>query len=296
MLRSMTCFGRDAFELAGTRVELEVRSVNHRYLDLRVKLPRWLSGAEAGVRQRATACFGRGKVEITTQSPPGAQAPTRVEVDFDAAARYLEAARELEERFGLDAELDADELLALPGVARVTEAEVDVPSGEAALLAAVDRALAAAVAMRDAEGAVVEREFRERLDRVASLVDDLAARSGSVQAAARERLARRARDLQAETGIGDDGRLYQEVVVAAERLDVSEELSRLRSHVEQFRAALDEAEPGRPIGRRLDFLLQELGREANTVGSKASDADMAHAVVDLKTELERIREQVQNVE
>jgi len=160
----------------------------------------------------------------------------------------------------------------------------------------VEQAIAATLRMRASEGEGLELEFRRRLGRVVELVDALEARSATVQVFVRERLRKRSRELEAETGLLDEARLHQEVVLAADRLDVSEELSRLRSHVEQFLGVLDTAEAGSPVGRRLDFLLQELGRESNTVGSKANDAEMAHAVVELKTELERIREQVQNVE
>jgi uncharacterized protein (TIGR00255 family) len=142
----------------------------------------------------------------------------------------------------------------------------------------------------------LERELRSRLDTIAALVEELESRSSLVQEAVRERLRKRTDQLQQETGLVDEARLHQEIVIAADRLDVTEELARLRSHVEQFRTVLVECEGGDPVGRRLEFLLQEMGREANTLGSKGSDAPIAHRVIDLKTELERIREQVQNVE
>lgn len=296
MIRSMTGFGRAVFELSGTRFEVEVRAVNHRYLDLRVKLPRLLAALEPAVRDQVQGCFGRGKVDVTVSAPGSGLSVARVEVDYQAAGRYVEAAAELSRRFGVAAELGAETLLALPGVARVGEAELDAAAAGPALRTGVAAALAAACAMRDAEGAGLDREFRARLARISALVDDLAGRSGSVQAGARERLRKRARELEGETGLVDEARLHQEIVLAADRLDVAEELSRLRSHVEQFVSSLDAAGAKDPVGRRLDFLLQELGREANTVGSKANDAAMAHSVVELKTELERIREQVQNVE
>jgi uncharacterized protein (TIGR00255 family) len=150
--------------------------------------------------------------------------------------------------------------------------------------------------MRRAEGSALEREIAGRLERVAALCDQLEGRAGPVQEQARERLRKRAEKLAQDMGNFDEARLHQEIVIAADRLDVTEEIVRLRSHVEQFRGALAEAAPGHPMGRRLDFLLQELGREANTIGSKGSDASTAHLVVELKTELERVREQVQNVE
>ncbi len=296
MIRSMTGFGRSAFEAEGVRFEVEVRSVNHRYLDLRVRLPRPLAAWEADVRERVQGRLGRGKVELSVTAPSGAAASAHVEVDFEAAERYIAAARELDARFDVGADLDVEDLLGLPGVARVVEADLATESAERALLVAVDEATEALARMREAEGANLDREFRERLETVEALTGTLSERSGSVQEATRERLRKRSLQLQEETGLLDEARLHQEIVFAADRLDVSEELSRLRSHVEQFRSTLDGAGAGKPVGRRLDFLLQELGREANTVGSKANDAELAHAVVELKTELERIREQVQNVE
>jgi uncharacterized protein (TIGR00255 family) len=150
--------------------------------------------------------------------------------------------------------------------------------------------------MRAAEGAALERDLRARLARVAELTERIAQRAGFVQQAVRERLRKRAQQLEQETGLLDPARLHQEVVIAADRLDVNEELVRLRSHTAQFLEILAGAGAGSPVGRRLDFLLQEFGREANTVGSKGSDAPIAHEIVELKTEIERMREQVQNVE
>ena len=296
MIFSMTGYGRASIELAETSFEVEIRTVNHRYLDLRVKLPRVLAPLEKSVRDCVQGRFARGKLELAVQASAGAPSASRVEIDYEAAGRYLEAAREIERRYGLAAELAADDLLGLPGVSRVVESSLDAAEHASTVLAGVEQALAATARMRASEGEGLEREFRQRLARVAELVEALEARSATVQVFVRERLRKRARELEAETGLLDEARLHQEVVLAADRLDVSEELSRLRSHLEQFLGVLDTAEAGSPVGRRLDFLLQELGRESNTVGSKANDAEMAHAVVELKTELERIREQVQNVE
>jgi len=296
MIFSMTGYGRASIELAETSFEVEIRTVNHRYLDLRVKLPRVLAPLEKSVRDCVQGRFARGKLELAVQASAGAPSASRVEIDYEAAGRYLEAAREIERRYGLAAELAADDLLGLPGVSRVVESSLDAAEHASTVLAGVEQALAATARMRASEGEGLEREFRQRLARVAELVEALEARSATVQVFVRERLRKRARELEAETGLLDEARLHQEVVLAADRLDVSEELSRLRSHLEQFLGVLDTAEAGSPVGRRLDFLLQELGREGNTVGSKANDAEMAHAVVELKTELERIREQVQNVE
>ena len=296
MIRSMTGFGRASFEQGGVHGDVEVRSVNHRFLDVGVRLPRALSFCEPDVRARVQERFARGKTDVSVSLPGGGAAGAQVEIDLVAAAQYVEAAAVLEARHRLPAGLDAGRLLSLPGVARSVERELDEAPVHQALLAALDRALGAADAMRAREGEALARELHSRLARVAELAGQVEARATDVAAAARDRLARRAEQLRQETGLVDESRLAQEIVIAADRLDVTEELVRLRSHVEQFGLVLGEAGPGKPAGRRLDFLLQELGREVNTVGSKAQDAPVAHLVVELKTELERLREQVQNVE
>jgi uncharacterized protein (TIGR00255 family) len=150
--------------------------------------------------------------------------------------------------------------------------------------------------MRAFEGEALAREFASRLEGIERLLNDLESRSGRVVEGVKEKLRKRAMQLELQTGLLDEARLHQEVVVAADRLDIVEEIVRTRSHVDQFRVILGEAGPSSPVGRRLDFLLQEMGREANTVGSKANDPELSHAVVELKTELERLREQVQNIE
>jgi uncharacterized protein (TIGR00255 family) len=292
----MTGFGRAGFEVGELAFEVELRTVNHRYLDARVKLPRPLAAFEGDVRARLQARLGRGKVDLSVTSPAGAAPAPRLEIDLEAARQYLQAARELGRQEGVGGEVGLAQLLGLPGVARFVEPEFDPESLREGLERAVEAALDAADAMRAREGAALERDLRARLVRVEELVADVESRSDVVQRGVRERLRRRAEQLRQEAGMLDEARLHQEIVLAADRLDVSEELVRLRSHVEQFRRILDEAGPGKPVGRRLDFLLQEFGREANTIGSKASDAPVAHWIVELKTEIERVREQVQNLE
>jgi uncharacterized protein (TIGR00255 family) len=192
--------------------------------------------------------------------------------------------------------LDVAALLGLPGVTRVVETEADPETLESPLHEAVAEAIEALIAMRAAEGESLSIEVEGRLERVAELASAFQARAGEVLDLAKQRLHKRAEQIKREVGLLDDARLHQEIVIAADRLDITEELVRLQSHIAQFRETLQSASRGHPVGRRLDFLLQELGREANTVGSKANDAPLAQDVVELKTELERIREQVQNIE
>jgi uncharacterized protein (TIGR00255 family) len=296
MIRSMTGFGRASFHIGGIAFDVEVRSVNHRHLDLRARLPRLLSALEPAVRERAQARMSRGKVELGVSMPEGASPLQRIEIDRGAAREYARVAAELRESEGLAGPLSVDALLGLPGVVGFAERELPLEELEAALLGAVDSAAEALDEMRVVEGAALERDLLARLETVMDLSHSLEARAGAVRDAARERLRKRAAQLEGETGILDEARLHQEIVIAAERLDVTEEIVRLRSHVDQFREIMATGGPGRPVGRRLDFLLQEFAREANTIGSKGSDSPVAHQVVDLKTEIERMREQVQNVE
>jgi uncharacterized protein (TIGR00255 family) len=292
----MTGFGRSDFAVAGVRFEIEVRSVNHRYLDVRIRLPKPLAAWESELRERIQRRFDRGKVDLTVASPSGEAKANRLEIDLAAAQQYLRAASALRASEGLSGELSIATLLSLPGVARFSEPELPEASLREGLLAAVEAALEALDGMRAAEGAALERDLRARLERVAALTERLAERSDLVQKAVRERLRKRAQQLEQETGLLDPARLHQEVVIAADRLDVNEELVRLRSHTAQFLEILAGAGARNPVGRRLDFLLQEFGREANTIGSKGNDAPIAHEIVELKTEIERMREQVQNVE
>lgn len=296
MIRSMTGYGSAAFEVEGAGFEVELRSVNHRHLDVKARLPRGLANFESELRAQVAERLVRGKVDLTVRATAGVALAGGVELDLAVAARYLEAARRLRAEHGVGGELDVHALLSLPGVARVVERELGEEGARAALRAALAAALDGLAAMRDAEGAALDRDLRGRLERLETLTREIEGRAGEVQRAVRDRLRKRAEQLRDETGLLDEARLHQELVFAADRLDVTEECVRLRSHVAQFRSVLDAAGPREPAGRRLDFLLQEMGREANTIGSKSADAPVAHRVVELKTELERIREQVQNVE
>lgn len=294
MIRSMTGFGRSTLEVAGQSFLVELRTLNHRHLDLQLRLPRAFSFLEPETRSLLKERFRRGKLDFVVSQPAGEHAPSRIQVDTHSAASYLAAARELAADHGVEGSLDVSTLLALPGVTSFADPELPEDVLREAFLAASERAAQAVEDMRRAEGAALERDLRERLEKVEALGRSLGARAKDVQKAVRERLQDRMEQLGRETGLTDEARLYHELALAADRLDVNEELVRLGSHVEQFRGLL--GGPGEPVGRRCDFLIQEMGREANTVGSKGGDAEVAHLVVELKSELERLREQVQNVE
>ena len=290
-LRSMTGFGRGDAPFAGSAVTVEVRSVNARHLDLRVRLPRDLQAFEAELRQLAASFFARGQVEIAVRLA-GEAAPAQVEIDLDAARRYAQAADELGGSLGLGGDLPVSSLLSLPGVARLREAELDKQGLRSVLICSLESACRAAQDMRAREGDALAAELEARLDGVVRALAQIEARADEVGRGLRERLDKRLAALSPELELAP-GRLEQEVVIYADRMDVTEETVRLRSHAGQFRETLQESGS---VGRKLEFLLQEMGREVNTIGSKSQDLAITRNVVELKTELEKLREQVLNVE
>ncbi len=291
MIRSMTGFGRAEVPCAGGALEAEVRTTNARHLELRARLPRALAALEPALRAAVGRHFARGQVELSLRLPAESEGGAVV-VSESAARRYVEAARRLAKEYELEPSLSIGTLLALPGVVQLAESG-GLPGGiESAVLAATDAACSDAAAMRRREGEALARDLGARVARVEAAVGEIDARAGDVRAGAREKLRRRLSQLAGELEL-DSARFEQEVVYWVDRMDVTEEIVRLRAHLAAFRKDL---EGDAPVGRRLEFLLQEIGREANTLGSKAADAQLAALAVETKTELEKIREQVHNVE
>jgi uncharacterized protein (TIGR00255 family) len=287
--RSMTGFGRADGPLG---LSAEVRTVNSRHLEVRVRLPRELAALEREARAAATRFFERGQVEIAVRLPQEGELAPRLELDLESARRYASAAQELAAGLGIPSELTASRLLTLPAVARMREPELEVDSLSPALLETIALACAAAAEMRAREGESLLRELRARLAAIEVLVEKVEARAAAVLGGLRERLEKRLAALAPELET-DPARLEQEVVLYVDRQDITEETVRLRSHLEQFAETLDA--PG-AVGRKLEFVLQEMGRETNTIGSKSADAVLTRVVVELKTELEKLREQVLNLE
>ena len=293
---SMTGFGRASVRFSTFGFEIEIRSVNHRHLEARARVPRMLSACEVEIRAKIQQRVSRGKIDMTIALPDGEQALSQLEIDRGVAGEYVRIAAELGGTSGVTGSLSVDTLIGLPGVARLIEPELPIDEFRNVLHGGVEKALDALVAMRASEGEILERDLLARLDKVEGTTNAIEKRSEVVGDAVRERLRKRTEQLRLETGLLDEARLHQEVVIAADRMDITEEIVRLRSHIVQFRDVIRLAGVDHPVGRRLEFLLQELIREVNTIGAKGGDAPIAHDVVELKTELERIREQVQNVE
>lgn len=288
MALSMTGFARCETSGHWGTLIWELRSVNHRYLEITPRLPEELRRIEPDLRERAMARLGRGKVECTLRFRPGAGALSTPEVNWQFAEGLLAACDELGRRIPGAAAFSALDLLRVPGVLR--EGEVDLGPVAAAALEALERALEDLVASRAREGERLAEVVRERAAAVEQLTAEVRQYRSEVNRRLRERLLTRLGELDVTA---DPGRLEQELVYAAQRLDVDEELERLATHVAEVRAALERPEP---VGRRLDFLMQELQREANTIASKSSDSNTTRAAVDMKVLIEQMREQVQNLE
>jgi uncharacterized protein (TIGR00255 family) len=293
LVRSMTGYGAAAAETDSFKASITVRSVNHRYLDVSVHLPRRFLPLEGDLRRGVQSRVERGRVDVAVHASLREAEGEPVTPNRPLIAGLVRALREVQADHGLAGELRAADLMRFPGAFEVQEAAGGVDDARRdELLGLLGRALDGLEQMRVAEGRRLEQALRAALDAVAAVVGRIEARVEQERPARLETLRERARVLLAELAV-DESRLYQELVRMVDRQDVTEELQRLRSHVGQARDILDAAGA---VGKRLDFLAQELGREANTIGSKSDSAGLAQEVVGLKAEIERFREQVQNVE
>jgi uncharacterized protein (TIGR00255 family) len=290
----MTGFGRA--EVAGESlvVAVEARSVNHRHLDIAIRLPKALADLEMETRRLVQSRLERGRVDVTVQTTPlPGQAAACVRVDTGLAREYVKQARTLGTELGVGGDVTLAWVLERPGVVRLDETDAAVAAPPWPLLAdALGRALDDLVARRTAEGERLAHELRTLHADLGATVDTMAARAPAAAVRREERLRERLRALLAGAPV-DEGRVLTEAAVWADKTDVAEELARLRVHLGEFLLLLDK---GGPVGRPLDFLIQELNREMNTVGSKADDLELSQASLAGKGILERIREQVQNLE
>ncbi len=285
MIRSMTAYASAEAVTPAGALTCELRTVNHRYLELSPRLPEELRSFESALRERIAAKLSRGKVDVTVRR--GESRSESLQVDNVMVGRLSELALDLETRFP-SMRIEFTELLRFPGV--LQHAEMDQDAQQAALMSVLDRALDVLTATREREGAKLGEILRERLDAIERIVADVRGWMPEIRTALRARLESRLADLKQPV---EPGRLEQELVLQVTRSDVDEELDRLSTHITETRRVLGLKEP---VGRRLDFLMQEFNREANTLGSKSVDARSTNAAVELKVLIEQMREQVQNIE
>ena len=291
-IRSMTGYGSAKGVVAGQELTVELKSVNNRYLDCSVRLPRSFLFAEELVKQAVSEQVSRGKVDVFVSAGSAQDADTMVKVNRELALGYTDALREIAALTGCEFHADASTIARFPDVLTVEKKEMDKDSAGMGLKALAAEAIKEFNIMRCREGERLKGDMLEKAERIAELVGVVEERSPKTVEEYRGKLERRIREVLADRSI-DEQRLVTEAAIFADKVAVDEETVRLRSHLMQFAQLL---ELGSPVGKKLDFLIQEFNREANTIGSKCNDAALAQVVVDLKSEIEKIREQVQNIE
>ncbi len=292
MIKSMTGFGRASRNYEGREVTVEIRSVNNRYLDCNVKLPRIYSYAEDRIKQKVKESVTRGKVDVFISVVNTAGEEVKVSLNRPVLEGYLAAMQTVAKDYPVRDDISVTALTRLPDVFLMEKPDVDEEARAAELLETLSEALEKYNAMRVVEGDALCRDLLNRRETILALVEKVEARSPITVAEYRARLETKLQEVLANTGI-DESRILTEAAVFADKVAVDEETVRLRSHLNQLAQML---EGGGAIGRKLDFLLQEMNREANTIGSKGNDLEQARTVVDIKAELEKIREQTQNIE
>ena len=292
MLKSMTGYGRGQGAGAGFDLQVEIKSDNHRYFELISKIPKQFSFLEDQLKRQVQAVVSRGKVEVTVTAQMDASRNVEVSVNREAAEIYLSALRAAGEELGLENDLKLSNLLQLPEIFSVRKVEMDEEEAARAVAEAAEAAIAAHTEMRLAEGTRLAEDLKIKLDRVEELVAQVERRVPELQKAYYDRLYQKLTEVLQDQTV-EESPLVTEAAVFADKVAVDEETVRLRSHLHQFRTFL---ESDGPVGKKMDFLVQEMNRETNTIGSKAQDVQIARIVVELKSEIEKIREQIQNIE
>lgn len=292
MIKSMTGFGRGHQILNGRDITVEIRSVNHRYYEFSSRLPRSLGYVEEKLKSLLQGRISRGKVEVSVLLSNVEAADEKITINHEIVKEYIDALRSVKEKFGLTDDLSLSNILRIPDAFTVVKTETDEEQLWEDIRVTAEEALEHFISMRENEGARMKQDILSRLDKIEEWVGVVETRSPQVVEDYRKRLYDKMCEVLSTTNI-DEGRILLEAGIFSEKTAVDEETVRLRSHIAQFRSML---ESGEPVGRKLDFLVQEMNRETNTIGSKVQDIEVTRIVVDQKSEIEKIREQIQNIE
>ena len=292
MLKSMTGFGAGAAEDDSYRVLIEVKSVNQRYLEIGFHMPHKIDAFAEGMKKKIKEYVSRGKLDVNVSLTEKKDKTQSVRVDKNLAIAYHKALNELSDLLHLPRPDDITQVAAFPDIIKVEDNEESFEGLEAVLAEAMDEALRNLTHMREEEGANLKQDFIDRLERMENMFEKIAGLAPQIVAAYRERLQKTLGELLSAEEI-DQNRIIQETAIYSDRVNFTEEMVRLKSHFAQFRKILESDEP---VGRKLDFLIQEMNREINTTASKANNAEAAQIVVDVKSEIEKLREQIQNLE
>ncbi len=291
MIKSMTGYGRGDAELDGLQFSVEIKAVNHRYGDINIKVPRLLAPLEPELKKRIQGQLKRGKIDVFISQGSSSRLTSVPVVAEDLAKAYMAAFGRLQEISGLSGSVSVEFLASQKDVLQIQETELSTDDLSSCLYAALDKALEAIAVMRRCEGEATAADIGQRTAALKNILGDIEECAPRVPLEWQQKLNERLAKLH-DNG-GDPQRIAQEIAIFADRCDISEEITRFKSHLQQFGELLQQDEP---VGRQMDFLVQELNREANTMGSKSNDATLTRHVVALKSELEKIREQVQNIE
>ncbi|SFG23406.1 TIGR00255 family protein [Halobacillus alkaliphilus] len=293
MVNSMTGYGKSSAEVGGSRVLIELRSVNHRYLDISPKMPRTLLFLEEKLKKTVRDKLERGRVDLFISLEGQRLFEKRVSVDWNVLDQYINRLHEVKGRYDLTGDISIDMVSKLDDVFFTEDMEDDTSELQRSLLSTLDHALDQLIIMRENEGERLSEDLQARVSSVSQLLEKLESRRPVVVNEYKDRIRTRIEDYVKEEIQPDDARILQEVGLLAEKGDVTEEFTRLRSHIFQFTNTLEQAGS---VGRRLDFIVQEMHREVNTIGSKSNDSKVTEWVIELKSEIEKMKEQVQNVE
>ncbi len=292
MLKSMTGYGRNEAIVGAKKITAEIKSVNHRFSDYNIKVPRQYGYLEERMRRRISESVSRGKVDVYISIETCGEADKVITLNRELAENYISALKEIGESFGLKDDITVSTVAAFPDVFRSETKRDDEEELWNAVETVAEPAIEAFIAMREREGSRIEADLRARVGYMKTLAAEIDERSPQTVEEYKEKLYTKIRELLEERDI-DDSRVLTEVAIFADKVAVNEETVRLYSHFDEF---YDIINSGEPAGRRLDFLIQEINREVNTIGSKASDLDISKKVVTLKGEIEKLREQIQNIE
>ena len=291
MIKSMTGFGRGKYEKDGRNYSCEIKSVNHKYSDVSIRMPRFLSGFEDSVRKRVLKSISRGKIDVFISFENYSEMGNKIHFNTGLAKEYVKGLQELAQETGLDYQLNLMELAKLPEILKLQEEENE-DLLETELMMAVDEALQNFVQMRENEGKELIQDMQKRIQFVEKKLTEIEQYAKNVVQDYKQKLEARIKELL-DTEVVDENRLAQEIVFFSDKSSIEEEVTRLKSHIHQFQ---DFTKGASPIGKKFDFLIQEMNREVNTIGSKANCLEITNRVIELKNEIENIREQVQNIE
>ena len=292
MIKSMTGFGRGEYADVKFKFAVEIKTVNHRYTDCSIRMSRRLNFIEDKAREYILKNVSRGKIDVSIQFEDFSEGAREVELDEALASAYVDSLKKMKEKYNLIDDISVSTIASYPEVLKVQKGELEEDEVWKALSQCINIAITSLVKMREIEGAELKKVLIERIDNIAQMHAIIIEKAPEVVLSYKAKLEDRIKELL-DRQIVDESRLATEVVFFADRCNIDEEIDRLNSHIEQFRNILNS---NQPIGRKLDFMVQEMNREVNTIGSKTSDIKTLNQVVDLKSEMEKIREQIQNIE